>query len=120
MIAGKLNRTAAIAVCVLGASAVASVLLAPAAKADNASYLAAVKGLGLNSNLGDEGLLQAGKGVCAMLAPSPAFMWGLGPNIVAKKVWEQNPMLERDQAALLVNAATDNLCPGVNIYGHAS
>jgi hypothetical protein len=90
------------------------------AHADNDSYLAAVNALGLNSKLGPEGLLQAGKGACGMLEPSPGLMFGLHPNRVADIVWQGNPLLERDKATQLVNAAIDNLCPGVNAWGHAS
>jgi hypothetical protein len=98
----------------------ASLVTSPVAVADNGSYLGAMKNLGLSSKAGDEGLLRAGKGACGMLAPSPGLMFGRSPNWVAQTVWEQSPMLERNEAALLVNAAIDNLCPGVNPFGYAA
>jgi hypothetical protein len=73
----------------------------------------------LSSPEGAAGLLRAGKGACALLAPNSYLMFGRNPNWVAQMVWEQNPTLERDQATFLVNAAIDNLCPGVNMLGRA-
>lgn len=87
------------------------------AVADNASYLAAVSGF--TSKTGAEGLLSAGKFACGQLQPRPGYMFGLHPNVVADRVWQNNPMLERDEATVIVNAAIDNLCPGVNMLGHA-
>jgi hypothetical protein len=55
-----------------------------------------------------------------MLRPDYGLMFGRSPNLVAEKVWAANPMLERNEAALLVNAAIDNLCPGVNMLGYAA
>lgn len=90
----------------------------PVAAADNDSYLAAVSSL--HSAEGDDGLLKVGKGACGLLAPTNSLMFGRSPNLVARMVWEGNPRLERPQAALLVNAAIDNLCPGVNPLGYAN
>lgn len=98
----------------------ASLVTSPPSTADNGSYLGAMKSLGLSSKGGDEGLLQVGKAACGMLAPSPGLMFGRHPSWVAQTVWERNPMLERNEAALLVNAAIDNLCPGVNPFGYAA
>jgi hypothetical protein len=95
-------------------------LCAPAANADNQSFLGAMNGLGLTSKDGVEGLLQVGKAACGMLAPSPGLMFGRAPNLVAQIVWQNNPLLERNEAAELVNAAIDNLCPGVNPLGYAA
>jgi len=92
----------------------------PPASADNASFLGAMDGLGLSSEQGAEGLLKAGKGACSLLRPDYGLMFGRNPNLVAEKVWQANPMLERNEAALLVNAAIDNLCPGVNMLGYAA
>jgi hypothetical protein len=103
----------------LAASAV-TLAAPPLASADNASFLAAMNGLGLSSKQGPEGLLSAGKGACSMLRPDYGLMFGRSPNLVAEKVWAANPMLERNEAALLVNAAIDNLCPGVNMLGYAA
>lgn len=61
-----------------------------------------------------------GKDACAALAPSPGLMFGRNPNVVAQMVWQATPQFERNQAALLVNAAIDNLCPGVNPFGYAA
>ena len=47
-------------------------------------------------------------------------MFGRNPNVVAQMVWQATPQFERNQAALLVNAAIDNLCPGVNPFGYAA
>lgn len=47
-------------------------------------------------------------------------MFGRHPNLVAEIVWQANPMLERREAALVVNAAIDNLCPGANMLGYAA
>jgi len=105
---------------VLAALGAAAVGFAAPASADNDSYLAAVKGAGLQSKSGDEGLLANGKDACRMLSPAGSGnMFGLSPNIVADRVWQYNPLLERDGAVVIVNAAIDNLCPGVNPWGHA-
>lgn len=102
------------------ALAVVSVALAAPASADNASYLIAVKGAGLSAKNGDEGLLANGKDACRMLSPAGSGnMFGLSPNLVADRVWQNNAMLERPDAVVIVNAAIDNLCPGVNPWGHA-
>ena len=95
-------------------------LAAPPASADNASFLTTMDSLGLSSKQGAEGLLKAGKGACSLLRPDYGLMFGRSPNLVAEKVWEANPMLERPEAAQLVNAAIDNLCPGVNMLGYAA
>lgn len=92
----------------------------PIASADNASFIGAMDGLGLSSRGGAEGLLRAGKGACSMLRPTYGLMFGRHPNLVAEQVWQANPMLERFEAAQLVNAAIDNLCPGVNMLGYAA
>lgn len=92
----------------------------PAASADNASFLGAMDSLGLSSRGGAEGLLRVGKGACSMLRPNYGLMFGRHPNLVAEQVWQANPMLERFEAAQLVNAAIDNLCPGVNALGYAA
>ena len=118
-------RFSARSIVMVAASAVlatvsASLIACPTANADNGSYLGAMKNLGLSSKGGDEGLLQVGKAACGMLAPSPGLMFGRHPNWVGQTVWERNPMLERNEAALLVNAAIDNLCPGVNPFGYAA
>lgn len=109
----------AVVAAFLAASAVA-LAVAPPAGADNASFLATMDGLGLSSKQGAEGLLSAGKGACSLLRPDYGLMFGRSPNLVAEKVWAANPMLERNEAALLVNAAIDNLCPGVNMLGYAA
>lgn len=98
----------------------AFMLAAPAAKADNQSFLAAMDQLGFTSKNGPDGLLTTGKAACRLLAPSAGLMFGRHPNTVAEIVWADNPGLERNEAAQVVNAAIDNLCPGVNIYGYAS
>jgi hypothetical protein len=118
--ATKASCTVATVVSAVLAAVSLSLVASPGANADNGSYLAAVKGLGLTSKLGDEGLLSAGKGACSLLAPTSSLMFGRHPNLVAQWVWERNPMLERNEAALLVNAAIDNLCPGVNPFGYAA
>lgn len=109
-----------VAVSAVLAAVSVSLVASPAANADNGSYLAAVKGLGLSSQFGAEGPLQVAKVACSMLAPSLSLMFGRHPNWVAQTVWQRNPMLERNQASLLVNAAIDNLCPGVNPFGYAA
>lgn len=96
-----------------------SAVLAPVASADNESYLTAVNGP-LSSKDGPEGLLAAGKDACRLMRPNSYLMFGRSANVVAGMVWEANPLLERDQATLLVNAAIDHLCPGVNPFGYAS
>ena len=55
----------------------------------------------------------------AQLQPRPGLMFGLRPNVVADRVWQYNSAFERDEATAVVNAAIDNLCPGVNMLGHA-
>jgi hypothetical protein len=65
-------------------------------------------------------LLKGGKGACSLLRPDYGLMFGRHPNLVAEMVWQANPMLERNEAALLVNAAIDNLCPGANMLGYAA
>jgi hypothetical protein len=124
-----MSREQTTKIVTIGKVAVVSVFLAafavtfaapPLASADNASFLAAMEGLGLSSKGGAEGLLSAGKGACSMLRPDYGLMFGRSPNLVADKVWAANPMLERNEAALLVNAAIDNLCPGVNMLGYAA
>ncbi|MGU3501886.1 DUF732 domain-containing protein [Mycobacterium sp. C31M] len=98
----------------------AAMLTAAPASADNNSYLNRMNELGLSSELGPAGLLQTGKGACSALSPNAGLMFGRHPNWVAQMVWESNPMLERNEASLLVNAAIDNLCPGVNPFGYAA
>ena len=105
------------AVLAAGAFALAA---APPASADNASFLNAIDGLGLSSEEGAKGLLRAGKGACSLLRPDYGLMFGRHPNLVAEMVWQANPMLERNEAAQVVNAAIDNLCPGVNMLGYAA
>jgi len=112
--------TVATAVSAIGCCASLAVLAAPTASADNDSYLAAMDALGMISKGGDDVLLGVGKTACSMLAPSPGLMFGRNPNWVARTLWEQSPRLERDDAALIVNAAIDNLCPGVNPLGYAA
>jgi hypothetical protein len=112
----KATVAASVAIAAISGALVAS----PAAHADNNSYLGAMNSLGLTSKAGPEGLLQGGKGACSLMRPNSAYMFGRSANVVAQIVWEQNPMLERREAALLVNAAIDHLCPGVNMYGYAA
>lgn len=100
------------------ALAATSIALAAPAAADNQSYLNAVSSL--TTPTGTDGLLQVGKGACSLLKPNNAMMFGRAPNAVATIVWESNPQLERHEATLLVNAAIDHLCPGVNPWGHAT
>ena len=47
-------------------------------------------------------------------------MFGRNPNVVAQMVWQSTPQFERNQAALLVIAAIDNLGPGVIPFGYAA
>jgi hypothetical protein len=98
----------------------ALVAAAPAAHADNQSFLDAMNAAGLTTEVGDAGLLAAGKGACGEMAPRTGLVFGRSATWVADMVWRANPMLERDQATFIVNAALDNLCPGVNIYGRAA
>jgi hypothetical protein len=121
-VASIIKHAGAVAAVVSAISCCASlaVLAAPTASADNDSYLAAMDALGATSAKGDDGLLRTGKSACSMLAPSAGLMFGRNPNWVAQVIWEQNPRLERNGAALLVNAAIDNLCPGVNPLGYAT
>ena len=108
----KVRNRGRVAVAPAFLAAIAFVLaVAPPASADNASFLAAMDGLGLSSEDGAEGLLRAGKGACSLLRPDYGLMFGRHPNLVAEKVWQANPMLERREAALIANAAIDNLCP---------
>lgn len=109
-----------VAVSAILAAGSSSLVTAPTAGADNASYLVRMNELGLVSEFGDSGLLGTGKAACGLLAPTAGLMFGRHPNRVADIVWEQNPMLERNEAALVVNAAIDNLCPGVNPWGYAA
>lgn len=103
---------------VAAAMAVVGVGLAAPAAADNQSYLDAISTF--SSPQGSDGLLKIGKGACSLLRPNNAMMFGRNPNLVAQMVWEQNPQLERPDATILVNAAIDQLCPGVNPLGYAS
>lgn len=116
----KCTAGTAVASMVSAFGVAVSLIAAPSATADNNSYLDALRGLGLTAEEGDAGALKVGKGACALLAPGPGLLYGRHPNYVAQIVWEKNPMLERHQAAQLVNAAIDNLCPGVNLMGHAT
>lgn len=120
--ASSIKRAGVMATVVSAISCCASlaVLAAPTASADNDSYLAAMDALGMYSEDGDDLLLHVGKKACSMLAPSPGLMFGRNPNWVATTLWEQSPRLERDDAALIVNAAIDHLCPGVNPLGYAT
>lgn len=95
---------------------VGGVTAAPAS-ADNASYLAALGAYTSKTRADD--LLMAGKFACGQLQPRPGLMFGLHPNVVADRVWQYNSAFERDEATAVVNAAIDNLCPGVNMLGHA-
>lgn len=115
---GFFARLATIAAFVVGVAA--PLVVAAPANADNASFLGRMNEIGLSSELGDSGLLQVGKAACGMLRPDYGLMFGRHPNLVADIVWQKNPMLERNEAGLLVNAAIDNLCPGVNALGYAS
>lgn len=92
-----------------------SVATASPATADNESYLAALNGR-VQSRNGDEALLLAGKDACRLLAPNAAYMFGRAPHVVSRMVWEANPLLERDQADVIVYTAIDHLCPGVNLF----
>lgn len=105
-------------VVALAAPAALAIGVAAPAAADNQSYLDAISTF--NSPTGTDGLLKVGKGACSLLRPNNALMFGRSPNVVAQMVWEQNPQLERDEATQIVNAAIDNLCPGVNPFGYAS
>lgn len=105
-------RTAAV-VCLVPVA----MLAAPAASADNQSYLSAVSAAGLTADHGDDGMLKVGKGACYLLAPHAGYIFGILPDRVADIVWQQNPQLEHNQAAIIVNAAIDNLCPGSNAMG---
>jgi hypothetical protein len=108
-------RTAA----AVGSAAVALLLAAPVAQADNQSFLGAVGDL--SALVGsDAGLLKVGKGSCHLLGPNEITMFGIIPDRVADMVWEKNPMLERPQAVRIVNAAKDNLCPGTGMFGYAT
>lgn len=100
------------------AAIIAAILTAAPAAADNQSFLAAVSDL--HSGYGPDGLLSAGKNACGIMRPGPFHEFGRSANIAAELVWQANPQLERPQAAQLVNAAIDNLCPPVNMYGYAS
>lgn len=92
-------------------------VVAPTANADNESFLAAVSSL--QSEEGPAGLLKVGKGACSIMQPDGALWFGRHPNVAADIVWQNNPMMERPEAVLLVNAAIDHLCPGVNPFGYA-
>jgi hypothetical protein len=118
---GIIRKTASITTLssVIVAASV-SLLTAPAANADNASYLAAMQSIGLYPQYTADSLLHVGKDACGALAPSEGLMFGRSPNLVARMVWQASPQFERNQAALLVNAAIDNLCPGVNMLGYAA
>ena len=116
----RLGACARVAVPTLLAAGAFALTAAPPASADNASFLTAIDGLGLSSEEGAEGLLRAGKGACSLLRPDYGLMFGRHPNLVAEMVWQANPMLERNEAAQVVNAAIDNLCPGVNMLGYAA
>ena len=102
----------------LTAAAAVAIAAAPTAAADNASYLAAVNQF--TTPTGADGLLRTGKAACNLLKPTYGLMFGRHPNLVAEIVWEQNPQLERPEAAIIVNAAIDHLCPGVNMLGYAA
>jgi hypothetical protein len=105
----------------LPTAAVATMLMvAPAAHADNQSFLDAMNAAGLSSQDGASDMLRVGKGACGLMAPSPGLMFGRSPNLVADLVWRGNPMLERPEAAVVVNAALDNLCPGATPFPRAS
>ena len=68
----------------LPAAAVATMLtVAPAAHADNQSFLDAMNAAGLSSQNGAPDLLHVGKGACGAMAPSPGLMFGRSPNLVA-------------------------------------
>jgi hypothetical protein len=116
----RLGTCARVAMPLVLAAAVVVLAASPPANADNASFLAAMDGLDLGSKQGAEGLLKGGKGACSLLRPDYGLMFGRHPNLVAEMVWQANPMLERNEAALLVNAAIDNLCPGANMLGYAA
>ncbi len=116
----KALARAVVAAAAVLAAVVVSVVAAPVSHADNASFLATMDNLGLSSKEGAEGLLRGGKGACGLLRPDYGLMFGRHPNLVADMVWQANPMLERREAALIVNAAIDNLCPGVNALGYAA
>lgn len=97
--------------------AVAALVAAPAASADNQSFVDALTAQGFTSA---ESYLATGKVACSALKPQAGLMFGRHPNLVAEMVWTANPSLERPQAAQIVNAAIDNLCPGVNAFGYAA
>ncbi|MGE2836757.1 DUF732 domain-containing protein [Mycobacterium sp. SMC-4] len=116
----RLGGRLGVAVTATAIAAALTLTTSPLASADNASFLGAMDALGLNSPQGPEGLLRVGKAACSMLRPDYGLMFGRHPNLVAEQVWQVNPMLERREAALIVNAAIDNLCPGVNMLGYAA
>lgn len=107
-----IRRIGVAAAILLGA---VGVVTAAPASADNASYLGALGGYKTRP----DDLLMAGKFACGQLQPRPGYMFGLHPNVVADRVWQYNSAFERDEAVAVVNAAIDNLCPGVNMLGHA-
>lgn len=95
-----------------------ALLCAPAAAADNQSYLAAVNSLQPKANAAT--LLSAGKSACGIMAPGPGHEFGRMANVAVDIVWRNNALLERSDAVQLVNAAIDNLCPPPPFGGYAS
>lgn len=91
----------------LGGLCAATVLYAPAARADARSYLTDMERMGFTHTNGYAGLLRLGYAVCQMLSAP-----GTDGNDVARAIYASTGWdIDRTDSQRIVIASVENLCP---------